>query len=300
MNTEPPSSSEQHLVISWGELVWDVFDDSGQDRSLGGCASNVAFHLARLGQRSALVSRVGSDRDGYRAIEFLEHAGVDCGFIQMDRELPTARVRVRLKNGEASYEMLARMDWAKVELTNELAKRLPSCGALVYGTLAQRDPLALSTLGRVWDLLSHGCLRVCDLNLRGAGAEPELVRICISQADVVKLNEIEYQRLATTLQIDDPIEWMLRDMDVSVVAYTLGGRGCELYDQRSKVVCPAMVLDGALRSIAQQPDATAIGAGDAFCASLVYGLLQGEPLDVLARRCNEYAARVVRHRGATL
>jgi sugar/nucleoside kinase (ribokinase family) len=52
-------------IVSYGELLWDRFPDGER---LGGCAANVAFHLAQLGAHALLVSRVGDDELGRRAV----------------------------------------------------------------------------------------------------------------------------------------------------------------------------------------------------------------------------------------
>ena len=63
-------------VVSWGELLWDVFAD---EERLGGCACNVAYHLAALGESVSLVSRVGNDERGEAALRRLREVGVDTG-----------------------------------------------------------------------------------------------------------------------------------------------------------------------------------------------------------------------------
>ena len=56
--------SDQAVVI-WGEVLWDRFPDGAH---LGGAPSNVAWHLGLAGGWARLVSRVGDDDDGRRAI----------------------------------------------------------------------------------------------------------------------------------------------------------------------------------------------------------------------------------------
>ena len=62
------SETGERLFISWGELLWDLFPDGPR---LGGAAANLAYHLARLGRPAQLVSRVGNDELGRRAVSEL-------------------------------------------------------------------------------------------------------------------------------------------------------------------------------------------------------------------------------------
>jgi fructokinase len=62
MSTE--SSSDEAIVI-WGEVLWDRFPDGDQ---LGGAPANVAWHLGQAGGWARLVTRVGDDELGRRAL----------------------------------------------------------------------------------------------------------------------------------------------------------------------------------------------------------------------------------------
>src|SRR5262249_50413381 len=59
-------------VVIWGEFLWDRFSAAlGGDR-LGGAPVNVAWHLAQVGGWAQLVTRVGDDADGRRALAELD------------------------------------------------------------------------------------------------------------------------------------------------------------------------------------------------------------------------------------
>lgn len=281
------------FVVSWGELVWDVFDDARSERSLGGCASNVAIQLALLGHRCRLITRVGNDRWGHDALRLLAAAGVDTCWVQRDDELPTAATRVSCSGGEPQYRMLERMDWARIAVTESVLSGLSRCQAFVYGTLAQRSPAAQTALARVWEWLPGDCLKVCDMNLRGAQLPRELIELSARAADVVKMNDQEAVELGRSCG-GDAVRWLLDEMNVRLVALTLGSAGCELYGAFGCVSAPALPLPESA------VEGNAIGAGDAFCARLVHGLLKREPETLLAHECNVAAARIVGRRSATL
>ena len=49
---------DSKLVVGAGELLWDLLPDG---ENLGGAPANFAYHVAQLGDRSFILSRVGDD-----------------------------------------------------------------------------------------------------------------------------------------------------------------------------------------------------------------------------------------------
>ena len=78
-------STSDEAVVIWGEVLWDRFPDGDQ---LGGAPANVAYHLGQAGGWARLVTRVGDDELGRRAIARLAHF-VDTSLVQIDSERET-------------------------------------------------------------------------------------------------------------------------------------------------------------------------------------------------------------------
>ena len=76
-------------VLVWGEVLWDRFPDGAQ---LGGAPANVAWHLGQAGAWAQLVSRVGDDEWGHKAMAQLSQL-VDINLLQVDQERATGEVR---------------------------------------------------------------------------------------------------------------------------------------------------------------------------------------------------------------
>ncbi|MGN6110694.1 MAG: carbohydrate kinase family protein [Kofleriaceae bacterium] len=74
------SDPVSEAVIVWGEVLWDRFPEGDQ---LGGAPANLAWHLGQAGGWVQLVSRVGDDEAGRRAIERLAER-IDPTLIQID------------------------------------------------------------------------------------------------------------------------------------------------------------------------------------------------------------------------
>src|SRR5678815_4689862 len=101
-------STDQAVVI-WGEVLWDRFPDG--DR-LGGAPANVAWHLGQAGGWARLVSRVGDDPDGRRAIEKLSEV-CDADLVQLDPDRATGEVLVATEDGEPRYTLVPGRAWER-------------------------------------------------------------------------------------------------------------------------------------------------------------------------------------------
>ena len=268
-------------LVSWGELLWDLFPDGPR---LGGGAANVAYHAAVLGAEAALVSRVGNDELGRRAVAELSAKGVDVSAVQVDAAAPTGSVRVELEDGEPRFTLAQGAAWDRIRAPE--ASFLQSADVICFGTLAQRTPLASGELSRA--LGGATLLRVCDLNVRPPHTTREAIDAAIRQADAIKLNEGEAAVLREMYAVTDAVELLLRS--AHTVALTRGARGSTLYTHAQEVSRDGLAIphDAGDR----------VGAGDAYTAVLALGLARRLPLEELAERANRYAAWVASMPGA--
>jgi fructokinase len=277
------------VVICWGEILWDRFPDGAR---LGGAPANVAYHLAALGEPVALISRVGIDRDGDHAAALLEGAGVDVSAIQRDPDRSTGEVGVDIgPGGDARYTLHPGRAWEVIEVDAAAAAKLAGARALCFGSLAQRTAAGHAAHLEAISALPAGARVVLDVNLRrGFDAWDRLAR-CLELATVIKINDVEAERLAAQFGVADAVDWLLADPRTELVALTRGPRGCSL-----------LAPGGAAADhpgFAAEPGGDNVGCGDAFVAALVAGLLAGDALAAIAERANRHASRVASMRGAT-
>ena len=121
---------EPHLILGLGELLWDVLpegarlggvpiDDSMSLGLLGGAPANFAVMAGRLGNHAAILSRIGRDDPGRRAMEVLDPLPVDASRLQVDRVHETSRVTVRFDGEQPSYTIHEPAAWDFLELSDE-------------------------------------------------------------------------------------------------------------------------------------------------------------------------------------
>lgn len=279
-------SSDQAVVV-WGEVLWDRFPDGAR---LGGAPANVAWHLGQAGGWARLVSRVGDDADGHRAIAQLADV-CDAELIQLDHDRATGEVLVEVDAGEARYTLVPGRAWGYIECNADVRAAIREAGVLVYGTLAQHGDAGLAGWRDAIAVAQRSCLKVCDVNLRRTAthtdAERRAVEAAIAAADIIKVNDKELQRIARWFGWSDPVAALRADK--RVVAVTHGGHGSTLYGDR---VVEIPGVPGA-------PGGDNVGCGDAYVAILVHGMTLGWDLEVCGRAASRWAAAVAGVRGAT-
>lgn len=274
-------------VLCFGEIVWDSLPTG---LFLGGAPLNVARHLCAQGVSVRVASRVGADRLGTEAVDRVAREGVGTDLVQVDPDRPTGFVKVRLDTGATpDFEIVRPAAWDAIEPTAGLLDCAGRADILVYGTLAQRSATSRTTLERLWET---GSRTIYDVNLRRPYAPPEIIRRSLEAADAVKLNEDELAWLG------DRFGWSGHDHDraaalattfgCDVVCVTRGENGAALWRRGEWSEHPG--FDVAVRDT--------VGAGDAFLATLLAGMIRGDPDEELLRRANRVAAWVASQHGA--
>ncbi|HEY0947455.1 MAG TPA: PfkB family carbohydrate kinase, partial [Opitutaceae bacterium] len=183
------------IVLCFGEILWDFLPDG---LFPGGAPFNVAYHLHQHGIDTRLVSAVGRDVLGDELLRRLGQWGLSTGLVTRDHALPTGIVRANISpKGDATYEIVTRVAWDEIFITEDAVHAAAPARAVVFGSLAQRSPFNRNSLERLLDALPDDALRVFDVNLRPPHDDLVLVRDLATRATVLKLNAAEAARIAT-------------------------------------------------------------------------------------------------------
>lgn len=284
--------SARPVIAGLGEVLWDVFPEAAH---FGGAPANFACHAASLGAESWMVSAVGHDELGDRALETLRQRGVECRHVIRDPQHATGRVLVTLNAaGQASYEFAADPAWEHLAWSDGLASLAGRCNAVCFGTLGQRSPESRKTIRRFVEATPRSALRVFDVNLRQRFYDRELIETSLEIASALKLNDEELPIVAGLCGIHattprEVLRALLNRYELRLAALTRGPDGSLLLAAGEEDECPA--------PLAAVVDT--VGAGDAFTATLVTGFLGGRPLADINRHANAVASFVCSQKGAT-
>ena len=298
MNSAPGASTPetgkhpgQTGAVLFGEMLADVFPDRTVP---GGAPFNVARHLAAFGQAPLMVSRLGNDALGRRMLGDMLAGGMDTSAIQIDQKHPTGQVRVHMDNGGHRFEILPRQAYDFID-RDEAVLALETTGpALIYfGTLSQRHPVSRQALA----VLLHGssAIRFLDINLREPWYDKDTVRFSLGQADIVKLNDDELRILADLFGVgggseSEQARELKRMFDIDRLIVPCGDRGAWQLEGPGEVHgTPAdkkpVIVD-------------TVGAGDAFAAVCILGMVLGWRAETTLQRAERFAASICEIRGA--
>ena len=274
-------------VLCVGEVLWDALPAG---LFLGGAPFNVACHLRAAGIAASLVSRVGDDRLGDEALRRAVRYGVGVDLVQVDAELPTGFVRVNVDDaGNPEYDILEPASWDAIAVTDALLKRGKAARAIVFGSLAQRHAVSRDTIRRLWDTQA---LLVFDVNLRPPFDDKEVLRESLRRADVVKISDEELPRIADWFglrgSLRDTVSALAEHFDCGVVCISRGSSGAVLWHDGNWTEHEGFTVE--VRDT--------VGAGDAFLAVLLKGLLGGEPDSAILPHANRIGAYVSTQYGA--
>ena len=310
--------SEPHLILGIGELLWDVLPDGMR---LGGAPANFAVMAGHLGDRAAILSRIGRDELGRQAVDCLDPMPVETSFIEVDAVHETGRVTVGFVDDEPQYTIHLPAAWDFLELSDEWVQLAARADVLCFGSLAQRSLRSRQTMQALIAQSSASCIRIFDVNLRAPFYSAEVLEESLELATVVKMNEAEMPVVLDLLDIamldlermdPAPLELAIRkpardgphlgseqlrqaaeDLlqmypTLELVAITRGSSGSLLVDRDAwddHPGFPVKLADG-------------IGAGDAFTAAIAHYLLRGANLATLNEAGNRWGSWMASQTGA--
>jgi fructokinase len=284
-------ASRTFRCLGLGEVLWDLLPGGKQ---LGGAPANFAYHAHALGAQSWVISRVGADASGQEILERLRQLGLETDGVSVDPVAPTGTVSVALdEQGHASYTIHEQVAWDFLEITAPIQNAVAQADAICFGSLAQRHPVARSTIRRILETAPAGALRIFDINLRQHFHSPALVEESLRLTNVLKLNEHELPQVAQWLNLPGSATEQLKQLaarySLKAVALTQGSQGSMLWAHGTIVQRPA----------AQIQVVDTVGAGDSYTAALAIGLLAGHALERILERAHQVAEYVCSQPGAT-
>ena len=251
--------------------------------SPGGSAANTAVGLARLGVKVGYIGKVAKDREGSLLLKSFVDEGVDIGGVVISKTGRSGSVIgfVDQKGDRALYLDPGVNDTLRYEEIDPNYVR--GAKILHLTSFAGDSPFIaqkklIEKLSDVKITLDPGIIYA----RRGLGELRPIIRKCYA----VMPSEVEIN-LLTGKKYREGADFLLKE-GVKIVAVKLGDKGCYVTNGReSHLIKPFKV---------KVVDTT--GAGDAFCAGFIYGLLRGKSLRECGLLGNFVASRCLTKIGA--
>ena len=281
----------QNVIVGLGEILWDMLPSG---KALGGAPANFAYHAQELGGCSVVVSCVGNDELGREIISSLENLDMTSELLSVDKVHPTGVVSVTInKEMKPSYRIQEEVAWDYIPDTPLLRQLASKSDAVCFGTVAQRLHLSRMTIQTFLRLMEHDSIRVFDINLRQNFYSYEVIKTSLDMANVLKLNENELYVVKKILKLNGNEKKILNELsrkyNLRLIALTKGIEGSILYSEGKISQHEGYRVEMG----------DTVGAGDAFVAALVTGLLRGYELDDLNNKANRVASYICSKHGAT-
>ncbi|MET3923861.1 carbohydrate kinase [Arthrobacter sp. UYEF20] len=280
-------------VIVVGEALIDIVTTpAGTRERPGGSPANVAYGLGRLGINTGLLTAIGDDERGAAIDRHLRRAGVTLlpGSYSLRR---TASATATLAtDGSASYDF---------DISWDLAPVAPAYVPKILhtGSIASFLAPGADAVKSLLQQCRHECTITYDPNIRpallGSNAEAKSIfEDLVHLTDVVKLSDEDARWLYPQKDLDATAAHLL-GLGAGLAVITKGSQGSLLATAATRLNIPS-VTSGV---------ADTIGAGDAYMAALILGLLtRGTDglapavLEQLGRTASMAAAITVRRPGA--
>jgi len=280
---------------------------------LGGSSANIASGAARLGLKSAMISRVGDEQMGRFLLTQLRGEGCDVSQVRKDPQRLTGLVMLGIKDRDTFPLLFYRENCADMALDADDidAGFIAQCRALlITGTHLSTSGVRQASERALQLAARHHVTRVLDIDFRpvlwGLAAQGDGERRYVPDADVTA--QLQAMLPHFDLIIGTEEEFLIAggapgDLMASLRAVRAHSAAV-LVVKRGPYGCAIVVgdvpeqLDAALVAVGEDVQVlNVLGAGDAFAAGLMAGLLQGLGWQESARMANACGAIVVSRHG---
>lgn len=302
-------------VDLYGAQIGGRLEDMGSfQKYIGGSPTNMAAGTARLGLKSALITRVGDEHMGRFIREELAREGVDVRGVRTDPERLTALVLLGIRDDKQFPLIFYRENCADMALCEDdidesfiaEARSVVATGTHLSNTKTEAAVLKALTLAR-----KHGLQTALDIdyrpNLWGLSGHGDGENRFIESAGVTA-------KLQSTLHLFDLIvgteeEFHIAGGSTDTIAALRAVRavsGATLVCKRGPM--GAVAFTGAIPDSLDHGETgpgfpievfNVLGAGDGFMSGLIKGWLDGEPWPTALKYANACGAFAVSRHGCT-
>ncbi len=280
------------VVGLFGEILADIFPEQSV---LGGAPFNVARHLQAFNIHPVLITRTGNDALREELMQEMSNKGLDICGVQCDSVYPTGQVKVVIENGTHHFDILPDQAYDHIHpgITHMVSISIKPELAY-FGTLAQRGMESRLALDKF--LSDCKCPRFLDLNLRKPYYNKHMIRRSLLRSDIVKMNDGELEIIAQYFKLkgQNHREWatdLLERFELDKVLITCGSQGSWMVNRQSQFhVSEPDKID--------HPIIDTVGAGDAYAAIFILGMLVGWEIQDTLKRANHFASAICGVKGA--
>jgi adenosine kinase len=270
-----PGSFSEHFLPEHVDRISLSFLVDAMEKRRGGCAPNIAYTLALLGERPRLMGAAGQDFGEYR--QWLEAAGVDTALV---REVAAKFTASFFCSTDRHNNQIASFYTGAMAHSSDLSFRdVDGCDLAV---IAPNDPAAMvKYAGECREL---GIRFIYDPGQQCARSNGDELRAGIVGATILICNDYEFEIIRQKTGLDEAA--VLARSEALVI--TRGKEGATILLPDGRVAVPA---------VAEVRQADPTGVGDAFRAGFIKGLSLGADYETCGRLGSVAATYALEHVG---
>jgi 5-dehydro-2-deoxygluconokinase len=315
------AAGRERDIICLGRLAVDLYaqqvgarleDVTSFAKYLGGSSANIAFGCARLGLKSAMLTRVGDDPMGRFLTETLAHEGCDVSHTRIDRDRLTALVLLGLEDRDTFPLVFYRencADMAVDEADFDEGFIASSKALLITGTHFSTAQVNRTSRRALDHACRNNVRTVLDIDYRpvlwGLTAKADgQTRFIANESVSAHLQEIlplfdlvigteeEFRIAGGQDTLIDALA-SIRTVTNATLVVKRGPLGCSIIES----AVPASLDEAPIHGGVEVEVLNVLGAGDAFASGFLSGWLRDQPLEDCARAANASGALVVSRHG---
>ena len=270
-----PGKFTEHFLADHMERVSLSFLVDTMDKRRGGCAPNIAYTLALLGERPYLMATAGQDFEDYR--QWLDAANIDTSLV---RVIPDKFTASFFCSTDEHNNQIASFYTGAMSHADELSFRTVKDAGLVI--IAPNDPAAMTQYAE--ECRTMGIRFIFDPGQQCARMSGSELKDGITGAAVLICNDYEFEliRQKTGLSEADVVS------GADALIITKGEKGSTILTKSGSVDVPA---------VTPQREADPTGVGDAYRGGLMRGLTLGLDWETCGRMGSVAATYALEHLG---
>ena len=276
-------------LLSFAEIIWDVYPDTAV---IGGSGLNFCAHAVRCGMDGWLLSAVGPDAYGIRAMAELSRLGMNASLVRPDSH-ETGKCLVTLDPaGVPSFNVLQNVAYDNIAVTDDDLSviKKEKFDAFYFGTLQQRAPVSRASILKILRNCDFSEI-FCDMNLRKGCYDEASVKNVLKYATILKLSDEEKPLLDTfafwkeKYSGEDFASRLFDDCpQLHTVLYTQGAEGSVIYLRTGEMI---------YIPVYKVKVASTVGAGDSYGAAYLASFLSGKTPEEAGSIAAAVSAKVV-------
>ena len=302
-------------VDLYGTQIGGRLEDMGSfDKYIGGSPTNIAAGTARLGLKSALISRVGDEHMGRFIVEQLQREGVETSAVVTDPERLTALVILGIRDEEQFPLIFYRENCADMALCEDDIDEgfiASSRSVVATGTHLSNEKTTAAVIKALRLARLHGVKTALDIDYRPnlwgvaghndgesrfveSAAVTEKLQATLHYFDLIVGTEEEFHIAGGSTDTIEALKAVRKVSDATLICKR-GADGAVAFDGE----IPATLDEGQTGPGFPIEVFNVLGAGDGFFSGLLKGWLDGEDWPTALKYANACGAFAVSRHGCT-